>query len=287
MDLSQQDRKRGPSTVQCVGGVAVLALVVVGAVAYRYTRPVEQKEVNEDTSSTSDLRQFALQEGGNSSGTFTVQAVTDQKSVVHQLAFSKFQVVGDCTQLAVHLFPDEHTIELSKSERGDFIKKPLPGSNYSEAKVICDQREIGTTTKPIEVPDLPPVLKQGSFKDADSFHKTSGEMKLMQSATIVDGKVKISYELVFVNLDVTAGPDVLLYLSPTDNAQNNVNALLVSLDDTQGGLFVKTGNFKQSLPDDFDPAMYKSAVVWCRAYSVLFGTLQFEAVQDAEMLALV
>lgn len=96
----------------------------------------------------------------------------------------------------------------------------------------------------------------GSFKSGE--HETTGTASVVKLA---NGK----RVLTLTGFSTSAGPDVRVRIVPGDTddggAKGNVDL---------GGLKGNKGNQQYELPDDFEPSQY-SAVIWCRAFSAVFG----------------
>jgi hypothetical protein len=71
------------------------------------------------------------------------------------------------------------------------------------------------------------------------------------------------------DLDVTNGPDLFVVLSGADNPdqQGTTSGEHLQLDGLKGN----QGNQNYELPIDIDLAKYKTAVIWCRAFDIVFG----------------
>lgn len=96
----------------------------------------------------------------------------------------------------------------------------------------------------------------GNLMDAgDGFHMASGKVKILQTS---DGPV-----LRFENLDVTNGPDLYVYLATDTNAED-----YVSLGRLKGNL----GNQNYPIPIDTNLDKYNTVLIWCQAFSTLFGS---------------
>ena len=68
------------------------------------------------------------------------------------------------------------------------------------------------------------------------------------------------------NLKVTNGPDLYVYLSTDKGASDYVNL---------GKLKANNGNQNYNIPPDTDLSKYNTALIWCKAFSVLFGSAEF------------
>jgi len=106
----------------------------------------------------------------------------------------------------------------------------------------------------------PRVASQGEFRGADDFHFGRGQALLIESAP---GQ----YTLRFENFSVRNGPDLFVYLSPDPGGISD--ALLL------GDLKGTDGAFNYDVPAGTDISRYKSAVVWCRQFAVLFAAATF------------
>lgn len=99
----------------------------------------------------------------------------------------------------------------------------------------------------------------GNFVGAgDGFHNAEGVAKIIQLA---DGTDILRLE----NFKATNGPDLYVYLS-TDKT----NADIVNLGRLKGNI----GNQNYLIPAGTDLTKYNTALIWCRAFSVIFGSAQ-------------
>ena len=105
------------------------------------------------------------------------------------------------------------------------------------------------------------TAKQGQFVDADFFHKGSGEAKIISYS---DGKNILRFE----NFDITNGPDLFVYLSDSATPGGNIESLGNFLD--LGMLKGNKGNQNYDLPAQIDLEKYKSVVIWCKQFGILF-----------------
>jgi hypothetical protein len=97
----------------------------------------------------------------------------------------------------------------------------------------------------------------GNFIDAgDGFHKAEGIAKVINLA---DGRIFLRLE----NLKTTNGPDLYVYLSVGKDASDIVN-----LERLKGNI----GNQNYEIPSGTDLSKYNTVLIWCKAFSTLFGS---------------
>ena len=105
------------------------------------------------------------------------------------------------------------------------------------------------------------VVSEGEFQGADDFHFGRGQALLIEMAPD-------EYTLRFENFSVRNGPDLFVYLSTNPDGYSDDALLLGELKGTDGA-------FNFDVPSGTDVSQYRSAVVWCKAFSVLFATAMF------------
>ncbi|MPR36318.1 DM13 domain-containing protein [Salmonirosea aquatica] len=106
-------------------------------------------------------------------------------------------------------------------------------------------------------PTTQTLVSEGKFKDGG--HPTSGTVKLYRQGT--------TYTLVFDSFKTDEGPDLRIYLAEDTKANNFIE--LVELKNT--------GNFYLTLPDNAEVAKRKQVLIWCKRFSVLFGSAELMA----------
>jgi hypothetical protein len=110
------------------------------------------------------------------------------------------------------------------------------------------------------------LLSSGSFGELDAIHKGEGQAVLF---TLPDGQPALRFE----NFKVTNGPDLFVYLSghpaPRDGKQLHESAAL-EIARLKGNV----GNQNYALPADLDLARFKSVVIYCKQFSVVFSTAE-------------
>ena len=117
------------------------------------------------------------------------------------------------------------------------------------------QRTLNTTT-------TSSVLRTGSFIGVgDGIHNAEGTAKVIP---LEDGTNILRLE----NLRVTNGPDLYVYLSPDKDASDIVNV---------GKLKANNGNQNYDITKGTDLSKYDTVLIWCRPFSVLFGSAELNS----------
>ena len=119
--------------------------------------------------------------------------------------------------------------------------------------------------------DAPVVVATGEFIDADAIHKGSGRAILY---ALPDGRHVLRFE----DFRTTNGPALVVYLarhpSPASAADVTDQGYL-SLGELKGNV----GNQNYPIPADVDVADYRSVVIWCELFDVLFSPAALEVVE--------
>lgn len=99
----------------------------------------------------------------------------------------------------------------------------------------------------------------GTFEGiGDGFHKVEGVANVIR----LDSGTEI---LRLENFKATNGPDLYVYLSTDKSASDFVNV---------GRLKGNVGNQNYEIPAGTDLSKYNTVLIWCRAFSFLFGSAQ-------------
>lgn len=94
----------------------------------------------------------------------------------------------------------------------------------------------------------------------DGIHNAEGQAKIIP---ISDDDSILRLE----NLKVTNGPDLYVYLSTDKSASDFVNL---------GKLKANNGNQNYNIPSETDLSKYNTVLIWCKAFSVLFGSAELK-----------
>ena len=114
----------------------------------------------------------------------------------------------------------------------------------------------------------PVALASGSFRDADSFHRGSGDATIYR---LPDG----SHLLRLEDFEVTNGPDLRVLLArPNDpQSRDELHAAGYShLAKLKGNI----GNQNYEIPADIDPAGIGSIIIYCMPFQVIFSVAPLE-----------
>ena len=105
------------------------------------------------------------------------------------------------------------------------------------------------------------TIRTGSFVGAgDGFHNAEGLAKVIP---LKDGQTILRLE----NFKSTNGPNVHLYLATDKTASNFIDL---------GRVKANNGNQNYNIPVGTDLAKYNMALIWCKDFSVLFGSAQLK-----------
>ncbi|HKY52104.1 MAG TPA: DM13 domain-containing protein [Candidatus Limnocylindria bacterium] len=114
-----------------------------------------------------------------------------------------------------------------------------------------------STAASTAAPAGPKVLATGQLQRVDDLHRGTGPVSLVE----LDGKTYLRFE----NVAIQNGPDLHVYLGRGMGGAYDGNRDLYL-----GALKATNGSFNYELPAGTATGDYKSVVVWCRAFTVLF-----------------
>jgi len=150
----------------------------------------------------------------------------------------------------------EEFMKLSEDERAAIGKDMSQEEKNNIMRVFA--QENSTIDDEMAIPENQTNnMLAGNLIDAgDGFHMASGQVKVLQ---ISDGTQILRFE----NLDVTNGPDLYVYLATDTTAKD-----FVSLGRLKGNM----GNQNYPIPENIDFEKYNTVLIWCQAFSTLFGS---------------
>lgn len=107
------------------------------------------------------------------------------------------------------------------------------------------------------------ILAQGIFRDADSVHRGKGTARVV---ALPGGGVEVQLS----EFEVTNGPDLELWLSEHPDPASSADVIAAS-SLSLGLLKGNIGDQSYSVPPGTDLSQYRSVVVWCEQFGVLFS----------------
>lgn len=184
------------------------------------------------------------------------EAVVEQTDVVDELS----QIVPSPA-----LVPEEDYTEVSVGADQEVQNIEEPAEPEQKTKQPADSQKTETDVEKEQTTPAPtPVVEKmlsGVFFGRDG-EEASGRAVVYQ----VDGKSVLRFE----DFSVTPGPDLFVYLSPKDVATSGDLGEFLNL----GVLKSPTGDQTYVLPDQYKG--YPYVVIWCRAFSHLFGVARLQ-----------
>ncbi|MGI8831135.1 MAG: DM13 domain-containing protein [Nitrososphaeraceae archaeon] len=124
-------------------------------------------------------------------------------------------------------------------------------------QILLQQQQLPQNTTSSVTNTTPNALRTGSFEGVgDGIHNAEGMAKVIP---LQDGSNILRLE----NLRVTNGPDLYVYLATDKSASD-----FVSL----GKLKANNGNQNYNIPSEVVLTKYDTVLIWCRPFSVLFGS---------------
>ncbi|MGE3962036.1 MAG: DM13 domain-containing protein [Dehalococcoidia bacterium] len=144
--------------------------------------------------------------------------------------------------------------EMAATETGTTTAAPPP------ATTSALDTNVAATPAAAEAA-LPRVVLEGTWSGADDFHFAEGRALVIETEPGV-------YTLRVEDFSIRNGPDLFVYISP--DALGYVPEAV-----KLGALKATDGAFNYEIPDGTALEQIRSAVVWCDAFAVLFGTASF------------
>lgn len=119
-----------------------------------------------------------------------------------------------------------------------------------------DTKTTQTATKPVTKPVTAPGASGPFEVVATKGHPSSGSVRVIKT----ESKTIVRYE----DFKTINGPDLRLYLASDKKATK-----FIDLGDIKG----TEGNINYTVPDDVDLEEYPYVLTWCRAFGVLFNSV--------------
>jgi hypothetical protein len=150
--------------------------------------------------------------------------------------------------------------QMSSQDRDEIMAAAARINNSIDESMdeMLSQRQPQNTATNTTTPD---AFRTGSFVGVgDGIHNAEGMAKVIP---LQDGSNILRLE----DLRVTNGPDLYVYLATDKSSSDFVNV---------GKLKANNGNQNYDIPIETDLAKYNTVLIWCRPFSVLFGSAELE-----------
>ena len=133
-------------------------------------------------------------------------------------------------------------------------------------KTVNETLPVGSQAQ-AAVPAAPTALATGRFHT--NAHETKGTATVYR---IADGRRILRLE----QFETSNGPDVHVYLVAAADVQQDATVKEAGFVDL-GSIKGNRGDQNYDVPADLDLAKYRAATIWCRRFSVNFGTAPLAA----------
>ena len=157
------------------------------------------------------------------------------------------------------MIKDDSTVmeEKAMMEEETMMEDKMMDETIEEESMIDEDSMMDETIEELVV-----VSYAGTFTGAgDGIHDAQGDA---YTIPLEDGSNVLRLE----NFQSTNGPDLFVYLSTDENASEFINL---------GALKANNGNQNYEIPDDTDLEKYNKVLIWCKSFSVLFGSAELSS----------
>jgi hypothetical protein len=160
---------------------------------------------------------------------------------------------------------------MTEDERAK-VAKNMGASQKNELMIQYANSDSNTTNiiyesmnETVNFSEVNNSLISGSFIGVnDGIHNAEGKAKVVPLQQVNSNILRLE------NLKVTIGPDLYVYLSTDKSASDFVNL---------GNLKANNGNQNYDIPTGTDLSKYDTVLIWCKAFSVLFGSVELKLQQ--------
>ncbi|MBT8135392.1 MAG: DM13 domain-containing protein [Gammaproteobacteria bacterium] len=171
--------------------------------------------------------------------------------------------VVDEAPIAVAAVPTREQVRKMPPEQRTVVMNELMASSAAKPDTVMDE------PMNMAMAETPLVVALGNFTDADAIHRGSGKASMYR---LPDG----SHVLRFEDFAVTNGPALVVLMSSV--------AEVSSAEDVKAGRYIKLGKLKgnkgnqnYTIPASIDPSHYRSVVIWCDLFDVVFSPATLNA----------
>ena len=174
-------------------------------------------------------------------------------SAVESEAYQKFVVMSEDEKMQV-------AKQMSPQERDQIMATAIRVNNSIDEPMVQMQQE--QQQQQTQNASTVNALRTGSFVGVgDGIHNAEGIAKVIP----LQEDETSSNILRLENLRVSNGPDLYVYLATDKSASDFVNV---------GKLKANNGNQNYDIPAGTDLIKYDTVLIWCRPFSVLFGSAE-------------
>jgi hypothetical protein len=143
-----------------------------------------------------------------------------------------------------------------------------PTATSEAAPTSAPEADIAPTATSEVVATEPQALKSGAFTRVDNLHVAEGVATIYHTS---DGQLILRLE----NFKAANGPDLFVSLSGHPMPRSTAEAHESGYREI-ARLKASQGNQNYELPADLDISQYRSVVIYCRAFSVVFSTAELQ-----------
>jgi hypothetical protein len=267
--------------------IAAIAVAIVLWAAFRPERLFVNAKVNETFPAAQAGSQAQVLAGGSfhknaheTSGMATVNQLGDGSRVLRLTNFKTSNGpdvhvylvaandVNDNATVTSAGFVDLGSLKGNIGDQNYTIPADVDLAKYRAATIWCKRFSVNFGTAPLMVDGMQASadermeLAEGSFHT--NAHETSGTATIHQLA---NG----SRVLRLTNFKTSNGPDVHVYLVAANDVTDNATVSSAGFIDL-GSLKGNIGDQNYTVPASVDLAKYRAATIWCKRFSVNFGT---------------
>ncbi len=152
----------------------------------------------------------------------------------------------------------ESAVELTIEPEAEPTPDPTVEAVAEPTLEPAPEPEPEPTVEPTLEVFTPRLVSSGPLTGADEFHFAEGTVQLIETEPGI-------YVVRLESFSVRNGPDLFVYLteSPDEITDSSINL---------GDLRATDGSINYSVPPGTDISQYQGVVIWCRAFSVFFGS---------------
>jgi hypothetical protein len=158
----------------------------------------------------------------------------------------------------------EKFMAMTEEQRLEKVQQMSPEEKDMIMKAATETNGDLANENMTEAMDGQQTMLVGTFVGVnDGIHNAQGLVKVIP---LVEGSSTRVLRL--ENFKATNGPDLYVYLATDKSASDFVNL---------GRLKGNIGNQNYEIPEGTDLPKYDTALIWCRAFSVLFGSAELKS----------